>query len=263
MEGTTVTITAAGTYVVTGELTAGSLVVNAGGQDKVQIVLERRRLFATEAGPALNIQQADKVFVTLADGTQNTLADGARSYALAEGEDAPTRRCTRRPTWTINGTGALSVEGNYRHGVNSKDDLVVTGGAITVVAKEDGLRGKDCVKVADGSFAITAGGDGVKSSNDEDPTRGFVSIDGGTFAVEAGDEGFQAATYLRLAGGDAQIKAADHALRSDVEAAMIGGTYVVEAGGKGMNPETKFTMDGGTFTGNRLRGGHRGAGSYR
>lgn len=246
VEGATVTISAAGTYVVTGELTAGSLVVNAGDQDKVQIVLSGASI-RNEAGPALNIQQADKVFVTLADGTQNTLADGA-SYALAEGEDEPNAALYSKADLTINGTGALSIEGNYRHGVNSKDDLVVTGGAITVVAKEDGLRGKDCVKVADGSFAITAGGDGVKSSNDEDPTRGFVSIDGGTFTVEAGDEGFQAATYLRLAGGDAQIKVADHALRSDVEAAMIRGTYVVEAGGKGMNPETKFTMDGGTFT---------------
>lgn len=246
VEGATVTISAAGTYAVTGELTAGSLVVNAGDQDKVQIVLSGASI-RNEAGPALNIQQADKVFVTLDDGTQNTLADGA-SYELMEGEDEPNAALYSKADLTINGTGALSVEGNYRHGVNSKDDLVVTGGAITVVAKEDGLRGKDCVKVADGSFAITAGGDGVKSSNDEDPTRGFVSIDGGTFAVEAGDEGFQAATYLRLAGGDAQIKAADHALRSDVEAAMTGGTYVVEAGGKGMNPETKFTMDGGTFT---------------
>lgn len=246
VEGTAVTITAAGTYVVTGELMAGSLVVSAGDQDKVQIVLDGASI-RNEAGPALNIQQADKVFVTLADGTQNTLADGA-AYELSEGEDEPNAALFSKDDLTINGTGALTVEGNYRHGVNSKDDLVVTGGTLTVTAKEDGLRGKDCVKVADGSFAITAGGDGVKSNNDEDPTRGFVSIDGGTFAVEAGDEGFQAATYLRLAGGDAQIKAADHALRSDVEAAMSGGTYVVEAGGKGMNPETKFTMDGGTFT---------------
>lgn len=246
VEGSTVTITAAGTYVVSGELTAGSLTVNAGDADKVQIVLSGASI-RNEAGPALNIQQADKVFVTLAAGSQNALADGA-SYTLAEGEDEPNAALYSKADLTINGTGALTVEGNYRHGVNSKDDLVVTGGAITVTAKEDGLRGKDCVKVADGSFAITAGGDGVKSSNDEEPTRGFVSIDGGTFAVEAGDEGFQAATYLRLAGGDAQIKAADHALRSDVEAAMTGGTYVVEAGGKGMNPETKFTMDGGAFT---------------
>ena len=213
VEGATVTISAAGTYVVTGELTAGSLVVNAGDQDKVQIVLSGASI-RNEAGPALNIQQADKVFVTLADGTQNTLADGA-SYELAEGEDEPNAALYSKADLTINGTGALSVEGNYRHGVNSKDDLVVTGGAIAVVAKEDGLRGKDCVKVADGSFAITAGGDGVKSSNDEDPTRGFVSIDGGTFTVTGCEEGIEAQEVI-VNNGELNITASDDGINAAV-----------------------------------------------
>lgn len=213
VEGATVTISAAGTYAVTGELTAGSLVVNAGDQDKVQIVLSGASI-RNEAGPALNIQQADKVFVTLADGTQNTLADGA-SYELAEGEDEPNAALYSKADLTINGTGALSVEGNYRHGVNSKDDLVVTGGAITVVAKEDGLRGKDCVKVADGSFAITAGGDGVKSSNDEDPTRGFVSIDGGTFTVTGCEEGIEAQEVI-VNNGELNITASDDGINAAV-----------------------------------------------
>ena len=245
VEGSTVIITAAGTYVVSGELTAGSLTVNAGDADKVQIVLSGASI-RNEAGPALNIQQADKVFVTLAAGSQNTLADGA-SYTLAEGEDEPNAALYSKADLTINGMGALTVEGNYRHGVNSKDDLVVTGGTLTVTAREDGLRGKDCVKIADGSFTVTAGRDGVKSSNDEDPTRGFVSIDGGTFAMDVQDDGVQAATYLRITGGEGTVKAADHALRSEVEAAMTGGAFTVEAGGKGMNPETRFTMDGGTL----------------
>ena len=213
VEGATVTISAAGTYAVTGELTAGSLVVNAGDQDKVQIVLSGASI-RNEAGPALNIQQADKVFVTLADGTQNTLADGA-SYELVEGEDEPNAALYSKADLTINGTGALSVEGNYRHGVNSKDDLVVTGGAITVVAKEDGLRGKDCVKVADGSFAITAGGDGVKSSNDEDPTRGFVSIDGGTFTVTGCEEGIEAQEVI-VNNGELNITAPDDGINAAV-----------------------------------------------
>ena len=213
VEGVTVTISAAGTYAVTGELTAGSLVVNAGDQDKVQIVLSGASI-RNEAGPALNIQQADKVFVTLADGTQNTLADGA-SYALAEGEDEPNAALYSKADLTINGTGALSIEGNYCHGVNSKDDLVVTGGAIAVVAKEDGLRGKDCVKVADGSFAITAGGDGVKSSNDEDPTRGFVSIDGGTFTVTGCEEGIEAQEVI-VNNGELNITASDDGINAAV-----------------------------------------------
>lgn len=245
-DGSTVTISAAGTYVVSGELMDGSLVVNATDQDKVQVVLAGVTI-RNAAGPALEVRQADKVFVTLADGTQNILADGAQ-YTLVEGEDEPNAALFSRGDLTINGAGALVVEGNYRHGVNSKDDLVITGGAITVTAVEDGLRGKDCVKIADGAFTVTAGGDGVKSSNDEDPTCGFVSIDGGTFALNVQDDGVQAATYLRITGGSGTVTAADHALRSEVEAAMTGGSFTVEAGGKGMNPETRFTMDGGELT---------------
>ena len=245
VDGSTVTITAAGTYVVSGELTDGELVVNATDQDKVQVVLAGATIRNAD-GAAFEVQQADKVFVTLAEGSQNTLADGA-AYTLADGEDEPNAALFSKDDLTINGTGALTVEGNYRHGVNSKDDLVITGGAITVTAVEDGLRGKDCVKIADGSFAVTAGGDGVKSSNDEDPTRGFVSIDGGTVALDVQDDGVQAATYLRITGGEGAVRAADHALRSEVEAAMTGGDFTVEAGGKGMNPETRFTMDGGSL----------------
>ncbi len=244
-DGSTVTITAAGTYVVSGELADGALVVNATDQDKVQVVLDGATIRHGD-GAAFEVQQADKVFITLADGSQNTLADGA-AYTLADGEDEPNAALFSKDDLTINGSGALTVEGNYRHGVNSKDDLVIAGGTLTVTAKEDGLRGKDCVKIADGSLTVTAGGDGVKSSNDEDPTRGFVSIDGGTFAIDAGDEGVQAATYLRIAGGEGSVKAVDHAFRSEVEAAMTGGSFAVEAGGKGMNPETRFTMGGGTL----------------
>lgn len=95
VEGATVTITAAGTYVVTGELTAGSLVVNAGGQDKVQIVLSGASI-RNEAGLALNIQQADKVFVTL--GRRHTEHVGRRCERACGRRTSPTRRCTRRPT---------------------------------------------------------------------------------------------------------------------------------------------------------------------
>lgn len=232
VEGSTVIITAAGTYVVSGELTAGSLTVNAGDADKVQIVLSGASI-RNEVGSALNIQQADKVFVTLAAGSQNTLADGA-SYTLAEGEDEPNAALYSKADLTINGTGALTVEGNYRHGVNSKDDLVVTGGTLTVTAKEDGLRGKDCVKVADGSFAITAGGDGVKSNNDEDPTRGFVSIDGGTFAVEAGDEGMNPETKFTMDGGTFTVAGCEEGIEAQ-EVIVNDGELNITASDDGIN----------------------------
>lgn len=80
---------------------------------------------------------------------------------------------------TINGSGSLDVSGNYRHGVFSKDDLVVYGGTIWVSAVEDGLNGKDSVKIGAGDISIDSGADGVKSSKSTNPEKGFVYVSGG------------------------------------------------------------------------------------
>ncbi len=84
---------------------------------------------------------------------------------------------------TINGSGSLDVSGNYRHGVFSKDDLVVYGGTIRVSAVEDGLNGKDSVKIGAGDISITAGADGVKSSKSTNPEKGFVYVSDGSFRL--------------------------------------------------------------------------------
>lgn len=244
VENGIVTIAQEGTYVLNGQLN-GEVVVEADDQAKIQIVLDNASISNTN-GPAIALMQADKVFVTLADGSQNSLSDGT-SYQLADGEDEPNATLYSKADLTLNGSGSLSVTGSCEHAVNSKDDLVITGGSYTIKAADDGLRGKDCVKILDGSFNITAGSDGIKSSNDEDPTRGFISIDGGQFDINASDDGMQSATYLRLADGSVKVASTDHAFKSDIEAAMLNGTYTVSAGGKGMNAEYRFTMDNGSF----------------
>lgn len=182
-DGSTVTITAEGVYVVSGSLDDGQLVVETPEDAKVQVVLAGATIH-NEDGPAMYVKQADKCFVTLADGTQNTLADGAE-YVLEDGSDEPYATLFSRADLTLNGSGALTVTGAYRHAVCSKDDLVITGGTYVVSAAEDALRGRDCVKIADGDFTLTAGGDGIKSNKDTNAVKGFVSIDGGTFAIEA------------------------------------------------------------------------------
>ena len=112
------------------------------------------------------VKQADKCFITLADGTQNALTDGAE-YVLEDGSDEPYATLFSRADLTLNGTGALTVTSAYRHAVCSKDDLVITGGTYVVNAVEDALRGRDCVKIADGDFTLIAGGDGIKSNKDK------------------------------------------------------------------------------------------------
>lgn len=198
-DGASVTINAEGTYVVSGELADGQLMVEAPDSEKVQVVLAGVAIH-NENGPAIYVKNADKCFITLAEGTDNVLTDGA-DYELEEDSDEPYATLFSKDDLTLNGTGSLTVTSAYRHAVCSKDDLVITGGTYVVTSVEDALRGRDCVKILDGTFALESGEDAVKSNNDEEDDRGFVVIDGGTFAVSAGDDAFHAETVCAINGG--------------------------------------------------------------
>lgn len=197
------TVTAEGVYVLTGELD-GSITVDAGEGDKVQLVLQDAAVRSAD-GPAIRILSADKVFLTVPEGSAASLSDSA-AYTLPEGEDEPNACLYSKADLTLNGAGSLTVTGNYRHAVNSKDDLIITCGALTVTAVEDGLRGKDGVGIDAGEISVTCGGDGVHSSGDEEkPEKGWISLDGGTLSVNSGSDGVQAATILQLRGGSVSL----------------------------------------------------------
>lgn len=198
-----VTLSAEGVYVLSGEAEGMQLIVEAADTEKVQLVLAGVRITSGD-GPAVYIKQADKVFVTLESGTENYLMDST-AYTLAEGEDEPNACLFSKDDLTINGAGTLTVTGNYHHGIFSKDDLTITGGSITVSALNDGIKGKDCVQIKDGSFSITSGGDGIQSSNSTDEGRGYVYIEGGSFAIDAQGDGIQAETSLEITGGNFEI----------------------------------------------------------
>lgn len=134
----TVTITGAGTYVLSGALENGRIIVNAGKEDKIQLVFRGVSVHCQDNAP-LFIQQADKVFITLEEGTANAFSDGG-AYTLGEEDanvDAP---IFSRADLTINGAGSLTVTAQDQARIVSKDDLVITGGAITVTASDDGIN---------------------------------------------------------------------------------------------------------------------------
>ena len=199
-DGSTVTISTDGTYVVSGTLADGQIVVSLpGDNDKAQIVLDGATIH-NEDGPAIQVDQADKVFLTLADGSSNALSDGA-SYALAEGEDEPYAALYSKDDLTINGSGALEVTGNYRHGIASKDDTVITGGTITITSVEDAVRGNDAIKIGGGKVTVNARDDAFHSEY-------LFYIADGTVNVESCVEGYEAEKII-VHGGETSIVASD------------------------------------------------------
>ncbi|WP_433618024.1 carbohydrate-binding domain-containing protein [Paenibacillus cellulositrophicus] len=197
--GGDVTISSAGTYVISGKLQGGSIVVDAGKDDVVRLVLNGAQIASSDS-PAIQVKQAGKTVLTLPEGTQNTLSDGTK-YADTS-DEAPTAALFSQDDLTINGTGQLTVQGNYKDGITSKDDLKIVSGTLSVNAADDGIIGRDMAAVKAGTININAGGDGFKTTYDGDKTdKGYLLIEDGTFHVESGSDGFQAAASLLIAGG--------------------------------------------------------------
>lgn len=201
-DGTTVTISAEGTYVLSGSCSDGRIIVEAGKKDKVKLVLNGLDLTCGNNAPLL-VRSAKKVFLLLEDGSVNTFADGT-SYEMSD-DDNTDAAIFSKSDLTINGEGTLNVSANYKYGIVSKDDLVVTGGEVKVTSVSSALVGKDSVKISAGSFDLTSGTDAVKSTNTEEDGKGIVSITGGSFTINAGGDGIFAATDLQIGGGEFDI----------------------------------------------------------
>lgn len=203
IDGGTITLTEAGTYIVTGEWN-GMIIVDVDKTEKVQLVLHGAAIHS-ESSAALYIRQADKVFLTLAEGTENSLSNGGTFAAIDENNiDAA---LFSKDDLSINGAGSLTVASPAGHGVVSKDDLVITGGSFEISAGSHGLAGQDSVRILDGSFRITAGKDGVHADNAEDSEKGYVYIGGGAYQITSGGDGLSASGVMQIDGGAYTLQA--------------------------------------------------------
>ncbi|MGN0742883.1 MAG: carbohydrate-binding domain-containing protein [Candidatus Fimadaptatus sp.] len=208
-----VTITAGGDYLVSGVLSDGCITIEAGEQDDVRLILSGASISAQD-GPAINCQSADKLIITLAEGTENSLSDG-QTYSAQEDEE-PNAALYSRADLSINGSGALTVTGNYLHGILSKDDLKITGGSITVSAAGDALRGRDGVAICGGTLDLSAQDDGIQSSYEGDASRGWVVIEGGDIAISAAGDGIAAESVAQISGGTVTITSGEGAAAAAV-----------------------------------------------
>ena len=201
IEDGVVTIKAAGVYVLSGTLTDGTIVVDAGDDDKVQLVLDGVSIMAADYA-VIYAKNADKVFVTLAEGAGNSLTVSG-DYVQTDDNNVDAvifAKCDL----TLNGTGSLTVKDNMGHGIVSKDDLVVTGGTYTIYSQDHCLNGKDSVRIADGTFNLSCDEDGIHAGND-DQQDGYVYIEGGDINISVGDDALHAEGLLIITGGDIDV----------------------------------------------------------
>lgn len=207
----TITINSEGTYVITGSLTEGQIVVEAADTEKVQLVLDGVTIHNSTSA-AIYIKSGDKVFITLEEGTVNTLTDGTE-YVQTD-DNTVDGVIFSKADLTFNGSGTLNLTASYKHGIVSKDDVVVTGGIYNIIAVKDAINGKDAVKIKDGTFTLSSDtGNGIQSKNADDTTKGYVYIAGGTITVVKCQEGIEG-TVIIIDDGVINITASDDGMNA-------------------------------------------------
>lgn len=198
----TVTITDEGTYLLSGSLSDGMLIVNAETTDEVHLVFNQAAI-SNQDSAAVYIASADKVFLTLADGTENAVSNGG-VYADID-EDTIDGAIFSKADLSFNGTGKLIVTAAAGHGIVSKADLIFADGSYEISAAEHGIEGKDSVRIAEGTYEILSGKDGIHSENDEDETLGFIYLKDGIFKIQSQGDGISAGNWLLAENGTYEI----------------------------------------------------------
>ncbi len=274
ISGNTVKITREGEYILSGSL-QGQVVIEVAETEKVHLILNGVTIESAE-GPAIYEKLSDKLIVTLAEGTVNTLSD---QTAVQDGDDTIAAALYAEDDLSINGKGTLIVSGNAGNGIHSKADLVIADGTYEITSANDGIKGRNSVLVLAGSLKIQSAADGIVSTRDDKEGKGYVVIAGGTLSITTGSgagtvnqktiagrrnmgwdwdsqttsdgdstsiKGIKAATDLTVLGGEIDINAEDDALHAN-QIMVSGGNLQIRTGDDGLHGDTAISIQGGTM----------------
>ncbi len=247
--GGSVYIAYAGDYVLTGTLADGSIVIDASNSGKIRLLLDGVDVHREDSA-ALLVEQAEKVFVTLAEGTENTLSSGA-AYSDDSLDSKIDGTVYSRDDLTVNGGGSLTVTAEYSHGIVCNDDFVMTGGTVTITAAQDGVHANDSVRLCNMDLTVTAGDDGVTVSNDGNTA--YFYIESGNLSIPACCEGVEAIN-VTVAGGKLDIVSTDDGINANGDGqssiSITGGEIrIVNDTGRdadGLDSNGSISISGGT-----------------
>ena len=257
-----VMITSAGKYVVSGTLNNGSIIVDTNNSSKVWILFNGAEINSSDAA-CLDVEQADKVFLTLGEGTENRMTTlGFSQEAEAAGMDGT---LFSRDDLSINGKGSLTVSAPASHGIVGNDDLVIAGGKITVDAALDALHANDGLRITSAEMQLNAGDDGISLTGTESElylesgnieitaadsglsAENLIHIVGGTLKVHSGDDGIFASRDILVEGGEMEISAGDDGIHADNAVAILEGTIRIPTCYEGIEAIT-IDISGGDIT---------------
>lgn len=248
VSGSTVTISKAGTYVISGQSDGVQIKIAADKSDDVKLVLKGATMTNTDA--AISATSAGHVYLTLAEGTTNSLSDSS-----SNSDEKANAALFSKVDLTINGSGALNIDGKKSNAIKANDTLNITGGTFNITSVGDAFNVNDELNITGTTMTIDAKEDGVKVDNDDDMTVGNMYLANNTITVAAGDDGIHASGNLVIDSGTYTVKNATEGIEGK-SITINGGDINVYATDDGVNAANKnaqqsdiyFTMTGGNLT---------------
>ncbi|MCR5543170.1 MAG: carbohydrate-binding domain-containing protein [Eubacterium sp.] len=247
-DGQDINITGEGTYIISGSASDVTIYVEAGDEDKVQLVLDGAEI-TNETMPCIYVKSADKVFVTTSEAESSLSVTGSFT---ADGDTNPDAVIFSKDDLVINGQGTLNIT-STDNAVACKDEIKVTGGTMNIECTGDALEAHDAINIADGTINITSCNDGLHAEDSDDNTIGSIYIGGGSITIKANDDAIHGTTMVQIDGGDLDLTGGE----------CIEGTYIkvndgninIQASDDGINAAAKsdsytptYEMNGGNVT---------------
>ena len=247
VDSNTITITKAGTYVISGSLKDGRIIVDSEDNENVRLVLNNVSIASSDGSPII-AKNAKNTIISLPADTNNTLTDSAEN----ENEEVTGTLFSADDLW-INGSGTLTISANNKDGISGNDDIKITEANLVINSVDDGIVANDSVSVNDANITITAAGDGIKTTNGGKIGKGYIAIKDGTFNINAAADGIQAETLLYIDNGSYKIETSGSdsdsakALKASSGIVVLDGTYDIDCTDDALHTNGLLSVKGGSF----------------
>lgn len=226
-----ITISSAGTYVITGIAKNVTIYVEAAEIDKVQLVLENLSI-TNETMPCIYVKTADKVFIT---SNETNILKVIGTFTSDETTKLNGVIFSKQDV-TLNGTGTLNIESS-QNGITGKDDVKITGGTYNITSSAVAIRANDSIRIADGDITINAGTDGLHAENSSDDTKGYVYVGSGKINIKATDDCIHGTSVVQIDDGTIILEGSEGIEGTYNQ--INGGSLTINATGDGINAGSK------------------------
>ncbi|MDT7858380.1 carbohydrate-binding domain-containing protein [Rubrivirga sp. S365] len=232
--GCIVTVSAPGTYVVSGTLSDGQIVVDSPDHGAVKLVLDGATITSsTDSG--IRVDEGDKTVLILAVGATNAVTGGTLALRSGGGAsvtpgDASTKGFKAGVMAGVD-DGALAIDASD-DGVHSDGTVVVNGGTVEIATADAAVHSELDLTINGGEILVTRSYEGIEA------VLGDLVVNGGTVDVTATDDGFNLS-------GDGDDPGGVESEGDPYDMVFKGGRITVASGNDSIDSAGPIVMTGG------------------